>query len=328
MTSTVLIVNYNGAHFLPDCLGSLEGTIPESCSVMVVDNGSTDGSLALLETGYPWVRVLALGENLGFTGGNNAGVKASDSEIVVLLNNDTRVAPDWLANLLKPFEDPGVGAVTSSMRRFDDMGIMDSAGGSIDALGYSRDRGRGEPAEKWGEPDEVLYPCGGAMAVRRAALEDQDRVFWSELFMYCEDLDLGTSLWRRGWRVVYQPDSVMEHRFSGTASMNSLFKEMLCARNRILVLRRHLSGRAMWGLFGFLGAWQSFWLFSLLARGRLSAFRAILRGTLAGLRIPIAAHAIHAVPGDAILLRFMEKPSGNRLRRAFGKLCRSSLVRV
>ncbi|MFO7625743.1 MAG: glycosyltransferase family 2 protein [Candidatus Fermentibacteraceae bacterium] len=328
MTSTVIVLNYNGAHFLPDCLGSLEGNTPADCSVMVVDNGSTDGSLSLLETGYPWVRVLALGKNLGFTGGNNAGVKASDSEIVVLLNNDTRVAPEWLSNLLKPFSDPGVGAVTSSMRRFGEIGVMDSAGGCIDALAYSRDRGRGEPAENWNNPDEILFPCGGAMAVRRSALEEPERVFWNELFIYSEDMDLGISLWRRGFRVVYQPEAVVEHHFSGTMVKVAPKKERLCNRNRILVLRKHLSRRAMRGVFAFLCVWQLIWLLSLLLRGRFLTFRAVLSGTLAGLRESIPASVTFPVSGDAILLRFMEKPSGGGLRGLYARMCRRSLART
>jgi len=329
VTSSLIIMNYNGAHFLPDCLGSLEESIPEDCSVMVVDNGSTDGSLALLETRYPWVRVLALGENLGFTGGNNAGVKASDSEIIVLLNNDTRVAPDWLVNLLKPFEDPGVGAVTSSMRRFGDKGIMDSAGGSIDALGYSRDRGRGEPAENWGQPDEVLFPCGGAMAVRRSALEDPRRVFWNDLFIYSEDMDLGISLWRRGWRVVYQPDAVVEHHFSGTTGRNSRFKNRLTARNRLLVLRRHLSPRAKRNLLPALAFWQLFWFAFLFTRGDFALLRAIFDGTVAALklRLPDSGTLFHSLSGEEAMLRFIEPAGGTAVRRFFCRLMMRGLAR-
>ncbi len=328
MTCTVIILNYNGAHFLPDCLDSLEGNTPEGCSVMVVDNGSTDGSLSLLESRYPWVRVLATGKNLGFTGGNNAGVKASDSEIVALLNNDTRVAPDWLSNLLKPFADPGVGAVTSSMRRFGDLLTMDSAGGCMDALAYSRDRGRGDPALNWSVSDEILFPCGGAMAVRRAALEEPDRVFWNELFIYSEDMDLGISLWRRGWRVVYQPSAMVEHHFSGTMSKVVPKKERLCNRNRILVLRKHLSKSAMRGVFSVLFAWQLIWLLSLLVRGRFLIFRAVLDGTAAGLREALPSTIPNSIPGDQVLLRFMEEPSQGGLRGLFARLCRKNLTRA
>jgi len=328
LTCTVIVLNCNGAHFLPDCLDSLEGNLPDGCSVMVVDNGSTDGSLDLLESSYPWVRVLATGANLGFTGGNNAGVKASDSDIVALLNNDTRVAPDWLSNLLKPFGDPGVGAVTSSMRRFGDVPTMDSAGGCIDPLVFSRDRGRGEPAERWNTSDEILFPCGGAMAVRRAALEEPDRIFWNDLFIYFEDMDLGISLWRRGWRVVYQPDAVVEHHFSGTMSKATPKKERLCNRNRILVLRRHLSGKAMRRAFGLLCLWQLIWILSLLVRGRLQVFKAVLGGTAAGLREPVPSPIPGSIPGDKVLLRFMEEPTKSGVRGLFARMCRRSLTRT
>ncbi len=322
MTCTVIVLNCNGAHFLSDCLDSLEGHIPPDCSVMVVDNGSTDGSLALLGSSYPWVRVLAMGTNLGFTGGNNAGAKASESEIVALLNNDTRVAPDWLSSLLKPFADPGVGAVTSSMRRFGDVSTIDSAGGSIDALAYCMDRGRGEPASKWAVFDEILFPCGGAMAVRRAALEEPDRIFWNELFAYSEDMDLGISLWRRGWRVVYQPNALVEHHYSGTSGRNSTFKNRYTARNRVLVLRRHLSPEAKRMLLPLLIVWQLFWFAFLLTRGDFSRLRAIIAGTAAGLRakLPVSGALTDSLTGEEVMLEFIEPAEGTAVRRFFCRM--------
>lgn len=319
MTCTVIIVNYNGAHFLPDCLDSLKGSVDDDCNVIVVDNGSSDGSLHLLETGYPWVRVLAMGENLGFAGGNNAAAKASNSDIMVLLNNDTRVAPGWLGNLLKPFSDPSVGAVTSSMRRYGEAGIMDSAGGAIDALFYMKDRGRGEPAENWDRPDELLFPCGGAMAVRRTALEKPDTIFWDDLFMFGEDLDLGLSLWSRGHRVVYTPDAVVEHHHSGTAGRDSLFKYRMASRNRVLALRRHLSPRTKRDLLPLLVFWQIFLFAFLLLRGFPLRFKASLDGTLSAIRVKLPhPGASHGAPtAEEAVLRFVEPTHGTAVRKWF-----------
>lgn len=330
MTSTVIVLNCNGRHFLPDCLNSLEGNCPDECGVLVVDNGSTDGSLELLSSGYPWVRVLPMGDNVGFAAGNNAGVKASDSEIVIFLNNDTRVARDWVEKLLMPFENPDVGAVSSSMRRFGDPSVMDSAGGAIDHLAYSSDRGRGEPACNWLEPGEILFPCGGAMAVRRSALEEPDRAFWEELFIYSEDLDLGISLRRRGWRVVYQPEAVVEHYFSGTTSSNSPLKELRCTRNRILVLRRHLSRRAKRQLFPVLAAWHVAWLFFILFRGDFARFRAVTAGTAQGLRMKVSPLKFRGAleDGEAVMLRFMESRGGTGAGRLFAKMAARRFTRI
>ncbi len=328
MTSTVIVLNCNGRHFLPDCLNSLEGNCPEGCEVLVVDNGSADGSLELLSSRYPWVRVLPMGSNVGFAAGNNAGVRASDSDVVVFLNNDTRVAPDWAAKLLEPFGDPDVGAVTSSMRRFGETGIMDSAGGAIDHLFFSSDRGRGEPAERWSEPDEILFPCGGAMAVRRIALEEPDRAFWDDLFIYSEDLDLGLSLNRRGWRVVYQPEAVVEHYFSGTTSSNSPLKELRCNRNRILVIRRHLSPRAKRRLFPVLAAWQAAWLLLMLLKGQFARFRAVAAGTAQGLRMRVLPldHQGDLESGEAVMLRFMIPREGSGPGNMFAGMAARSLA--
>lgn len=329
VSSTVIVLNYNGRHFLPDCLGSLEGNCPADCSVMVVDNGSTDGSLELLRTDFPWVRTLALNSNTGFAAGNNAGVRASDSDILILLNNDTRAAPDWIDKLLLPFRDPAVGAVTSSMRRFGEKHIMDSAGGSLDYLAFSADRGRGDRADKWRTAEEILFPCGGAMAVRRAALENPDRIFWEDLFIYSEDLDLGISLWRRGWKVVYQPDAVVEHHLSGTSGHASPLQDYYCNRNRIMVLRRHLSKRARRRLFPVLALWQVSVLLFLVLHGKFRRFYAMAAGTAAGLRVRVRPPLFTSgsEPGESALMRFMSYLEGTRYRHWISTQAKNSLAR-
>ncbi len=106
---------------------------------------------------------------------------------------------------MERMEDPSIAAVTSSMRNISNIDIMDSAGGEIDWMGFSRDIGKGEPAERYADSLDLPFPCGGAVMIRRSALPDPSRLFWKDLFIYQEDLDLGFELLRTGWRVVYEP---------------------------------------------------------------------------------------------------------------------------
>ncbi len=163
------------------------------------------------------------------------------------------------------------------MRRMGGLDTMDSAGGGMDHLGYTFDLGRGEPARRWADAAEIMAPCGGAMALRRSALEDRKTVFWDKLFLYNEDTDLGFRLWKNGFRVVYEPSAVVEHAMSATAGTASPARIRYCTRNRILVLRRHL-GKEFRRIAPILASWEAMLLGYLLARGRIFSFRNSLAG--------------------------------------------------
>jgi GT2 family glycosyltransferase len=317
MKVSIIIAHYNGKDLLKTCLSALLPQVEDPSSVMVVDNGSSDGSQEYISDAWPMVTGLFLGSNTGFTGANNAGAASGESEFIVLLNNDTRISTGWFENLLAPMDDPSVGAVSSSMRRMGSPEIMDSAGGGMDHLGYTFDLGRGEPASHWTDAGEIMAPCGGAMALRRSALEDRKTVFWDRLFLYNEDTDLGFRLWKNGFRVVYEPSAVVEHAMSATAGTTSPARTRYCTRNRILVLRRHL-GRDFGRIAPTLACWEAMLLGYLLARGRIEAFR----NSLAGFRQAfIGGVAPYGDPLTArrLLARFMTPACGTALRRRMGE---------
>ncbi len=318
MSVSVVIANYNGRHLIDTCLSSLVPQVTDPSMVIVVDNGSTDGSVDYIREVWPMVTGLFLGSNTGFTGANNAGAAITDSDYVVLLNNDTRVAPDWLANLLKPLENSSVGAVTSSMRRMGDKGTMDSAGGGMDNLGYTFDRGRGEPSEKWSTADEVFSPCGGAMALRRSSLEDGKTLFWNTLFLYNEDTDLGLRLWKNGYRVVYEPSAVVEHVMSATAGTASPARIRFCSRNRILVMRRHL-GREFDRISILLAAWEVISLGYMLSKGQTGRFRSSLTGLREAFTMKVVPLG-NSMTARQLYARFMQPTTGTALRRKMGSM--------
>ncbi len=214
---------------------------------------------------------------------------------------------------MKPFEDKSVGAVSSSMRRMGEISIMDSAGAGIDTLGYAFDRGRGDPADLWQQSDEILAPCGGAMALRRSALEESNVIFWDILFLYNEDIDLGLRLWKNGFRVVYQPDAIVEHALSATSGLVSPILVKYCSRNRLMVLKRHM-GSDFNKIEYLLRFWEMLAFCFMLLNGQFSRFKASFSGSIEGFRTKQKLY-IGSVSSKGVYSRFMTPTKGTFIRR-------------
>jgi GT2 family glycosyltransferase/glycosyltransferase involved in cell wall biosynthesis len=216
--ASVVIPNWNGRDLLERYLPSIVEALaanPEN-EIVVVDNGSTDGSADFVRAHFPQVNLLALPQNLGFGGGSNAGFRTAKNDIVVLLNSDMRVAPDFLAPLLEGFRDPDVFAVSCQIFFTDPNKLREETGLTQGWWqdGNLRVRHRNDPAITG------LFPCfyggGGSCAFDRhkfLELGGFDPVL--EPF-YLEDTDLGYMAWKRGWKVLYQPRSIVFHEHRGT----------------------------------------------------------------------------------------------------------------
>lgn len=216
--ASIVVPNWNGREllerFLPSWIAAIAGR--PGGEVIVVDNGSTDGSARWITENYPEVRVLALKANLGFGGGSNAGVRAAKNEIVVLLNSDMRVEPDFLGPLLDGFTDENVFAVSAQIFLGDPSKRREETGLT---QGWWQD-GALRVSHREDAAVDRLFPCfyggGGSCAIdRRKFLElggfdDLLRPF------YLEDTDLGYLAWKRGWKVLYQPASIVHHEHRGT----------------------------------------------------------------------------------------------------------------
>jgi GT2 family glycosyltransferase len=234
---SVIIVNWNGAGFLPACLDSLLDQSRIDFETIVVDNGSGDGSLELLQNSYPWVQVVPLAVNTGFAGGNNAGLAVSRGKYIVTLNNDTRVERDWLAELVAPAEArPEVGMVASRICSWDDPDLIDSLGVAICPDGMSRGSRRRcrYSTLSLGKSDEILFPSACAALYRREMV-DRIGFFDDDFFAYCEDTDLGLRGRIAGWRAVLARDAVVYHRYSRSGGEFSPFKLYLVERNHYWV---------------------------------------------------------------------------------------------
>ena len=235
---STIVVNYNGRHHLPECLRALEAqTLPaKQLEVILVDNGSTDGSADFVRREFPRVRVIPLGENLGFAAGNNVGFANAVGRFVALLNNDTAADPSWLVAMLRALDEhPGAGGVACKIRFHHDPATLNSAGLVLYRDGRGGDRGfRQADIGQFDRPEEVFGACGAAMLLRRELIADVG-MFDERLFMYYEDLDLAWRARLRGWRFVYAPDAVIRHVHCGTSGEWSPFFCFYVERNRVLV---------------------------------------------------------------------------------------------
>lgn len=217
-SATVVIPNWNGRDllekYLPSVLDAVSGN-PDN-EVIVVENGSTDGSADFLRRNFPEVRLLELERNLGFGGGSNAGIRAAKNDIVILLNSDMRVAPDFLQPLLEGFADSDVFSVACQIF-FSDPAKLREETGLTQAWwedGCLRVRHRIDGEIK------ALYPCfyggGGSTAYDRRKFLELGGFDSLLAPFYLEDTDLGYLAWKRGWKVLYQPASVVFHEHRGT----------------------------------------------------------------------------------------------------------------
>jgi GT2 family glycosyltransferase/glycosyltransferase involved in cell wall biosynthesis len=216
--ASVVIPNWNGRDLLEKYIPSVIDALASNPSneILVVDNGSTDGSAEFLRERFPQVNVLALPENLGFGGGSNAGFRAAKNDIVVLLNSDMRVAPDFLPPLLEGFRDPDVFAVSCQIFFSDPAKLREETGLT---QGWWQDGGL-RVRHRIDDAVDDLFPCfyggGGSCAFDCAKFLELGGFDPLLAPFYLEDTDLGYMAWKRGWKVLYQPRSVVYHEHRGT----------------------------------------------------------------------------------------------------------------
>jgi GT2 family glycosyltransferase len=279
--ASVIIPNWNGAAHLPACLAALRAQTCAGLEVIVVDNGSTDTSLQLLASDFPEVKLIQLGGNRGFTGAGNAGLRAGQGKVLILLNNDTEAAADWLEEILAAFgRHERAGSVASKMLLFDRRTILHAAGDFFRVDGTPGNRGVWQEDRGQFVEGPVFSANGGSAAYRRAMLEDiglLDESFYFSL----EDVDLGWRAQLRGWECIYAPKAVVYHKLSATGggATHSFYN----GRNFLYVIAKNVPG----------ALWRRYWPRMLRAQLRISLealrawrgreARARLRGQLAGL---------------------------------------------
>lgn len=287
MFTSIIIPHWNGKQHLDDCLNALRYQTLRDFEILLVDNGSTDGSQAYVRESFPEVALIELGENRGFTGACNAGWRASRGEIVILLNNDTEVDPNWLSEIVGAFErHPKAGIVASKMLLFDQRDTFHTAGDIMHIDGTPNNRGVWQKDEGQFDQEEYVFSaCGGSSAYRRTMLEEIGFLD-DDFFFSCEDVDLGWRAQLSGWRCVYVPTAIVYHKLKATGGSvtgsyydgrNFLFLLWKNYPTSLLKKHWHTILNAQWKITR-----------EAIKHWRGEAARARLRGQLAGLRgLPI-----------------------------------------
>ena len=229
---SIIIANWNGKHFLNVCLRSLRNQIFRDFETILVDNGSSDGSVEFVRAGFPEVRLLALDNNLGFTGGTLAGYQIAQGRLIVLLNNDTEAHPNWLAEIYQgSLTFPSAGSFASKMIYFDDRTRIENCGFMVSQAGTTAELGRDEiDGPDWAGPRAVFGACGGAAAYRRGML-DQIGFLDPDFFMIYEDVDLSFRAQLAGYDCVYLPKAIVYHRYRSTIKRQPALQVFYAQRN-------------------------------------------------------------------------------------------------
>ena len=229
---TVIIPNYNGLKFMEPCFEALDRQTTDDYQVLVVDNGSTDGSVEWLKERE--IPSIFLDKNTGFCGAVNIGLKAAETPYVILLNNDTEVCEDFVAQMIRAIEkSPSIFSVSCKMIQLYQKDLMDDAGDMYTVLGWAYQRGVGQSAAGYNKEREIFSACAAAAIYRREVFEAIG--YFDEMhFAYLEDIDVGYRAKIAGYHNRYCPDAVVYHAGSGTSgSKYNSFKVKLAARNNI-----------------------------------------------------------------------------------------------
>ena len=229
---TVIIPNYNGLKFMEPCFKALELQIYHKFQILVVDNGSTDGSVEWLKEHQ--IPTIFLDTNTGFSGAVNVGIRAAKTPYVLLLNNDTEPDCHFIGEMVKAIErSPKIFSVSSKMIQMYHPDLMDDAGDMYSVLGWAFQRGVGRPEKLYKKSCRVFTACAGAAIYRREVFETIG--YFDEMhFAYLEDIDVGYRAKLYGYDNVFCPEAVVYHVGSGTSgSKYNSFKVKLAARNNV-----------------------------------------------------------------------------------------------
>jgi len=232
---SVIVLNWNGICFIEDCLNSLVNQSYKDFEIIVVDNGSTDGSVELLKKKFMnRIKLIENEKNLGFSGGNNSGIRISEGDFILLLNNDAVADKKWIEELVNvASKDPTIGMCASKILSYENRNIIDNVGHLIYRDGLNRGKGRLEEDKgQYDKEEEVFFPSGCAALYRKKMLD--------EIGLFDEDFFIGIRARMAGWKCIYVPTAVVFHRYSGSSSAYSELKAFYVERNRVWVAVKYL----------------------------------------------------------------------------------------
>lgn len=237
--TSVIIVNYNGETVIGECLEALLRQSEENFEIIVVDNDSKDGSVAMIKQRFPSVALVPLERNLGFTGGNIEGLRRAAGKYICLLNPDTEAANDWLERLVAAMDQHPEAGVCASRLMVYGTDIVDSAGDGCAVTGRGYKRGEGQPGLNYQTAEPVFGACGGAMLIRRKVI---DRIGFldDDFFLIYEDTDFNFRVRLSGWQCWYEAGAVVYHKVRSSIGAMSDQAVYYSVRNARYVLIKNM----------------------------------------------------------------------------------------
>lgn len=238
---TVVIPNYNGKEYIEVCLNSIKKQTFKDYKVLIIDNASKDGSCEIIRDNYKEFELVVNKRNEGFCRAVNQGIKMSDTEYVLLLNNDTELHEQFLENMVKEIEKSDkIFSVSSKMINYYDRSVMDDAGDGYTILGWQYQRGISQSVDNYTKNADIFSSCAGAALYRKSVFE-KIGLFDEMHFAYMEDIDIGYRARIYGYRNVYCPGAKVYHIGSATTgSKYNEFKVKMAARNNLYVIYKNM----------------------------------------------------------------------------------------
>lgn len=237
ISASVVVLNWNGRDYIGECIDSLLCQSYKNIEIIVIDNGSTDGSADILEKKYGGKLILIRkSRNIGFAAGNNEGIRQNRGDYIFLINSDAVAQADWIEKIIESAErNPESGMFASKILQYDKRNVIDNTGHLIYRDGLNRGRGRLEvDCGQYDKEEEVFFSSGCAAMYRRIVFSDKE-YFDEDFFAYGDDTDIGLMCRIMGWKCTYVPSAVVYHRYSASTSPYSKLKAFYVERNRIWI---------------------------------------------------------------------------------------------
>ncbi|MBC8052802.1 MAG: glycosyltransferase family 2 protein [Sphingobacteriaceae bacterium] len=289
---SVVILNWNGKHYLEKFLPSVLKSSYPNVEVVVGDNASTDGSKEYISENFPTVTFISNKENMGFAGGYNAILSQVEADYFILLNSDVEVTETWIGPVIELMEsDSSIAAAQPKLKDWnnkDQFEYAGAAGGFLDKFGYPFCRGRvfdtlEIDSGQYNESEEIFWASGAALFIKKNYWQEIGG-FDADFFAHMEEIDLCWRLKNKGYKIMYCPDSVVYHVGGGTLNAENSYKTYLNFRNNLFMLLKNLPGEKVFGII-FLRFWLDFIsLLKFLLEGRFKHAGAINRAHISFFR--------------------------------------------
>lgn len=251
---SIVITNYNGGQILLDCIESLKKLEYPNFEVVLIDDRSSDGSFedAIENKGKLKLKHSRSKVNLGFAGANNAGLAMAGGEYILLLNNDTTVAPDLLDKLVSRMKkDPEIGAAQVKIKMMDSPGFLDNAGSYLTRTGFLVHWGFGKKDSKEFDHERIIFSAKGACLIAKREVVDKIGLFDNDFVSYIEETDFCWRVWLAGYKIYYLPQTYIWHKvgFTFSKQFNPVVVNYNSFKNRILCLYKNLETKNLFLIF-------------------------------------------------------------------------------